>query len=163
MSESRLLLAAVVASTLVVACSEFEDPPPASPVVEEIPPTQFNLVGRWDGVTNQGRPMRFDINATGNLIEATVTIHHDCSGGRLVLQLSCYDAKLSGDSFSGSVVWRRDVAGDKFYTGTLTVSGTFAADRVATGGFVNNIIDKQADNLGVCGPSSGTWEAMKSE
>ena len=70
---------------------------------------------------------------------------------------------LVGNTFSATVIWRRDEAGGKFYTGTLSVSGTFAGDKIASGGFVNSITDKQADNLGVCEPSSGSWEASKSE
>ena len=107
--------------------------------------------------------MRFDVRPSGNIVRGTLVLHHDCSGGRLVLHLDGYDAKVAADTFSGTVVWRRDEAGGKFYAGTLTVSGRFADDRVANGGFVNNITDKQVDNLGVCGPASGTWEASKSE
>ena len=87
----------------------------------------------------------------------------NCTGGVLVLQLNGYDGFVNADSFSGTVIWRRDEPGGKYYVGTLTVSGTFRGNRVADGAFINSITEKQADNLGVCGPSNGTWEATKSE
>jgi len=157
------LLFGCFALATALACDEFEDPPPTAPTVPDIPNTQFEISGRWDGQTNQGRPLRFDVRTSGNIVQATISIHHDCSGGRLVLQLSGYETKVSGDSFSATVTWRRDQDGDKYYTGTLTVSGRFEGNRIANGSFVNGITDKQADNLGVCEPSSGSWEAARAE
>lgn len=153
-----LLLAAAFSS-----CDEYEDPPPASPTVPDMPLTQFDITGRWDGATDQGRAVRFDVRASGNVVKTTMTLHHDCTGGRLVLNLNGYEAKVSADSFNGTVIWRKDEAGGKYYIGTLTVSGTFSSDTTVGGGFINSITEKQADNLGVCGPASGTWEATKSE
>lgn len=145
------------------ACNEFEDPPPPPPTVPDLPATQFEINGRWDGKTDQGRPVRFDVVVNASVVETTISLHHDCTGGRLVLQLNGYDGRVSADSFSGTVIWRRDEEGGKFYVGTLTVSGTFTGNKLANGAFVNSITEKQADNLGVCGPTSGTWEATKSD
>jgi hypothetical protein len=128
-----------------------------------IPPTQFAIDGRWDGVTDQGRPVRFDVRNGAVIAAGRVGIHHDCSGGRLVLQLQGYQSVVDGDTFTVTMNWRRDDPDFKFYVGTLTISGRFEGDRSARGGFVNSITDKQADNLGVCPPSSGSWEASKSE
>ena len=144
------------------ACSELEDPPPQTPTVPDIPASQFNIVGRWDGQSNQGRPIRLDVRSDALLMDGQLSLHHDCSGGQLVLQLSGYETQVSGDTFSATMTWRVD-EGTKFYVGTLTVSGRFESDRTVRGGFVNSVTEKQADNLGVCGPSSGTWEASKSE
>ena len=159
----RLTLLAAVLAAGAFACNEFEDPAPASPTVPEPPATQFQIAGRWDGKTDQGRPLRFDVRATGSLVQGKVSVHHDCTGGRLVLQLADYETRITGNTFSATVIWRRDEPGGKFYSGTLSVSGTFAGDKIASGGFVNSITDKQADNLGVCEPTSGSWEASKSE
>ena len=159
----KLSLSFLLVVAALSGCNELEDAPPPPPTVPDVPATQFDITGRWDGVTNQGRPVRFDVRPSGNVVKTTITIHHDCTGGRLVLPLNGYDGKVEADVFSGTVTWRRDEADGKFYVGTLTVSGRFESDRTVRGGFVNSITDKQADNLGVCGPSSGTWEATKSE
>jgi len=146
------------------ACNEYEDPPPPPlPTVPDPPATRFNINGRWDGKTDQGRPIRFDVKVNESVVETKISLHHDCSGGRLVLQLNGYDGRVNADSFSGTVIWRWDEEGGKWYVGTLTVSGTFTGDKLASGAFINSITEKQADNLGVCGPTNGTWEATKSE
>ena len=149
---------ALVAMSL--SCNEFEDPPPASPTVPDMPLTQFNVTGRWDGMTNQGRPLRFDVSDVAAVLDSSLSLHHDCTGGRLVLKLAGYEAQLSGDTFSATINWRVD-EDTKFYVGTLTVSGRFESDTVSRGGWVNSITDKQADNLGVCEPASGNWQAGK--
>jgi hypothetical protein len=125
-----------------------------------MPGSQFNIVGRWDGQSSQGRPIRFDVTQGVLLVDGQLALHHDCTGGRLELQLSSYRAEISGDSFTTTFDWRFDEEG-RFYVGVLTVSGRFEGDVVANGGWVNSITDKQADNLGVCGPASGNWQAGK--
>jgi len=145
---------------LAASCDDLQDPPPASPVVPPIPPSQFAIAGRWDGVTEQGRPLRFDVSDSTVVVNGSLTLHHDCSGGRLVLDLGSYDAQVNGDSFSVSLNWRRDEP-TKYYVGRLTVSGRFESDRIARGGFVNSITDKYSDNLGVCPASAGSWEAVR--
>lgn len=171
MTPSRLLAAGLMAATFSLACEELKDQPPPSPTVPPIPQTQFEIGGRWDGITNQGRPLRFDVRTEealgdplfhANVVQGMLSLHHDCSGGRLVLQLTGYDTEVQGDSFSGTAIWRRDEENGRYYTGTLTVSGKFTNGEVASGGFVNSITDKLEDNLGVCGPVSGTWSARKS-
>lgn len=169
MIHPRLLATGMLALTLF-ACEELKDGPPAAPSATPTPQTQFDLAGRWDGITNQGRPLRFDVrtqealgepNFHANVVRGTLSLHHECSGGRLVLQLSGYDTEVQGDTFSGTAIWRRDEENGRYYTGTLTVSGRFVNGEVANGGFVNSITDKLADNLGVCGPTSGTWSARR--
>ncbi len=145
-----------------LACNEYEDPPPVTPTLPDMPASQFNIVGRWDGRSDQGRPIRLDVTPDGLLMDGQLSLQHDCSGGQLVLQLSGYEDQVSGDTFSATMNWRVD-DGPRFYVGTLTVSGRFESDSAVRGGFVNSVTEKQADNLGVCGPSSGTWEATKSE
>ena len=159
----KVLLTCLLVAAAVSSCNEFEDPPPPPPTVPDVPPTQFDIAGRWDGLTDQGRTLRYDVRASGNVVRTTLTLHHDCTGGRLVLNLNGYESVVSADSFSGTVIWRRDEEGGKYYVGTLTVSGTFMGDEIANGACINGVTEKQADNLGVCGPSNGTWEATKSE
>jgi hypothetical protein len=160
----NLIAACVLSAALAGACNEYEDPPPPPLATLPDPPaTQYQINGRWDGKTDQGRPLRFDVEVNASVVETTLSLHHDCTGGQLVLKLGGYDSRVNADSFSGTVIWRRDEPGGKFYVGTLTVSGTFTGDRMASGAFINSITEKQADNLGVCGPTSGTWEATKSE
>ncbi len=142
------------------SCNEFEDPPPMAPTVDPIPPSQFDITGRWDGISDQGRPVRFDVSDETIVFDGSLSLHHDCSGGRLELKLGTYEAEVNGDSFSATVNWRQDEE-RRFYTGKLTVSGRFEGNRIAKGGFVNSITDKQADNLGVCNGVSGTWEASR--
>ena len=156
MRNAALLLLLLVAAS----CDELQDPPPAGPVVPPIPSSQFAIAGRWDGVTEQGRPLGFDVTDSTVVVNGSLTLHHDCSGGRLVLDLSTYEAQVSGDSFSVTLNWRRDEP-TKYYVGRLTVSGRFEGNRLARGGFVNSITDKYADNLGVCPSSSGSWEAAR--
>lgn len=146
----------------ITGCNEFQDPPPSAPTVDPPKASQFEITGRWDGITDQGRPLRFDVSTDGTVVNGTLSLHHDCSGGRLVLKLDGYQSVVTGDSFEVTMNWRRD-EDRRFYVGTLTVSGRFEADRIVKGGFVNSITDKQADNLGVCNGVTGTWEASKSE
>lgn len=143
------------------SCDEFQDPPPTAPVVAPIPPSRYTIAGAWDGVTQQGRPLRFEVTEGTVVVNGTLSLHHDCSGGRLVLeQLGVYEAQVNGDSFSITINWRRD-EDRRYYVGTLTVSGRFEGDRIARGGFVNSITDKVDDNLGVCPSASGSWEASR--
>ena len=153
-------LTALLALVAAWSCNEFEDPPPLAPVVDPPKPSQFNITGRWDGMTNQGRPVRFDILSNGGLENGTMSLHHDCSGGRLVLRLGDYRSEVVGDSFEVTFNWRFD-DGPRFYIGTLTVSGRFEGDTLVRGGFVNSITDKTANNLGVCLAVDGQWEAAK--
>jgi hypothetical protein len=153
---SRILFLLFIA--MASSCDELQDPPPAGPIVTPPPASQFAIAGRWDGITEQGRPLRFDVTDSTVVVNGSLTLHHDCSGGRLVLDLGSYEAEVSGDSFSVTLNWRLDEP-TKFYTGRLTVSGRFEGDRLARGGFVNSITDKYSDNLGVCPSSSGSWEA----
>lgn len=170
MRHSRILATGVLAVSLSLACEELKDGPPAAPTVEPVGQTQYDLGGHWEGITDQGRPVRFDVRTQealgdplyhANVVQGFLAVHHDCTGGRLVLQLTGYDTEVQGDSFSGTAIWRRDEP-NKYYTGTLTVSGKFTNGDVASGGFVNSITDKYPDNLGVCGPTSGSWTARKS-
>ena len=156
-------LATIAISALgVVACNEFQDFPPAPPTVASPVPSQFQIDGRWDGITNQGRPVRFDIHlGSGEQKNGEISLHHDCSGGRLVLKLTGYESVVNDDSFEVTMNWRQD-EDRRFYTGTLTVSGIFESNDVVRGGFINSITDKLADNLGVCTGISGSWEATKS-
>ena len=156
---SRFLPACALLLALF-SCSEFEDPPPAGPVVAPIPPSQYAIAGRWDGMSNQGRPLTFDVDDQTRVVNATITLHHDCTGGRLVLPLGGFEAQVSGDSFSATFNWRYEEPG-KYYAGRLTVSGRFEGDRLSRGGFVNSVTDKQADNLGVCPSSSGSWRRIR--
>lgn len=142
------------------ACNEFEDPPPEAPTVPDIPPSRFDIAGRWDGQSSQGRPIRFDVTSGAEIVEGELALHHNCTGGRLELRLTGYRAEVSGDSFTATLDWRVDEE-LKHYVGVLTVSGRFEGDVVANGGWVNSITEKQADNLGVCGPASGNWQAGK--
>ena len=167
MAPSRILATGVLALTL--SCTDLNDPPPASPTLVPQGQTQYEIAGRWDGITEQGRPIRFDVRTQealgnplyhANVVQGFLTLHHDCSGGRLVLELTGYDTEVRGDSFSGTAIWRRDEP-NKYYTGTLTVSGRFTNGEVANGGFVNSVTDKYSDNLGVCGPASGSWSARR--
>jgi hypothetical protein len=169
MIRSRILTIGLLALTLSVSCTDLNDPPPASPTLVPQGQTQYEIAGRWDGITEQGRPIRFDVTTQealgnplyhANVIQGKITLHHDCSGGRLVLELTGYDTEVRGDTFSGTAIWRRDEP-TKYYTGTLTVSGRFINGEVANGGFVNSVTDKYSDNLGVCGPSSGSWSARR--
>ena len=159
----RKLILVLAFSMSAASCDKYEDLPPTSPSVPETPPSQFDTTGRWTGQTNQGMAMNFIVRPSGNIVYGWIALHHDCTGGRLTLELERYETKLSGDTFSASVTWRVDENGGKYYVGTLSVSGTFLGHQIAKGGFVNSITDKQADNLGVCGPSSGTWEAWQPE
>ena len=154
---TRGLLLVILAAA---ACDELKDPPPTGPVVPPIPASQFAVAGSWDGVTDQGRPLSFDVSDSTVVVNGSLTLHHDCTGGRLVLDLGSYEAGVSGDSFSVTLNWRRDEP-TKYYVGRLTVSGRFEGDRLARGGFVNSITDKYPDNLGVCPSSSGSWEAAR--
>ena len=155
---------------LSASCEELKDSLPPAPTAVAVGQTQYDIGGRWDGITNQGRPVRFDVRTEkalgdpqyhANVVQGMLSLAHDCSGGRLVLQLTGYDSEVQGDSFSGTANWRRDEPGGKYYTGTLTVSGRFTNGEVANGGFINSITDKYADNLGVCGSTSGTWTARR--
>lgn len=159
----ELFLISLLIAAAAPSCNEYEDPPPASPTVPDVPPTQFDITGRWDGMTDQGRPLRFDVNPTANVVGTTITIHHDCSGGRLVLRLGGYGTRVNSDGFSRTLNWRRQHDGGKWYVGTLTVSGTFLGNRNASGSFINSVTEKQVDELGVCGPSSGTWQATRAD
>lgn len=170
MINSRWLAASVLGLTLSLSCDAYEDPPPPPPTAPVIPQTQFDLEGRWDGITSQGRPVRFDVRTQealgnpmfhANVVQGMLSLHHECSGGRLVLQLTGYDTEVQGDTFSGTAYWRRDEANGRYFTGTLTVSGRFINGEVSNGGFVNSITDKLADNLGVCDSSSGSWSARR--
>ena len=154
----RLILTTVLA-VAAAACSELEDPPPTAPTVTPSPPSQFTISGRWDGVTDQGRPVRFDISDSA-LLNGSIALHHDCSGGRLVLPFDAYEAQVNGDSFSVTFNWRQE-EGTKYYAGTLTISGRFEGSDLSRGGFINSITDKQQDNLGVCNEVNGTWEATR--
>lgn len=155
---NRTLLLLLLAAP--ISCDELQDPPPASPVVPPLPPSQYAIAGRWDGVTEQGRPLRFDVSSSTVVVNGSLTLHHDCTGGRLVLDLGSYEAQVAGDSFSVTMNWRRDEP-TKYYVGRLTISGRFEGDRLARGGFVNSITDKYFDNLGICPSASGSWEAVR--
>ena len=157
MDWKRLTLVSLLA--LAAACSELEDPPPTTPTVPPIPPSQFSISGRWDGVTDQGRPVRFDISDSA-MLSGSIALHHDCSGGRLVLPFDGYEAQVNGDSFSVTFNWRQE-DGHQYYAGTLTISGRFEGNNLSRGGFINSITDKQQDNLGVCNEVNGTWEATR--
>jgi hypothetical protein len=121
-------------------------------------------------MTDQGRPVAFVATTQealgnplyhANVVQGQISLYHDCSGGRLVLQLTGYDTEVRGNSFSGTAIWRRDDPDGKYYTGVLTVSGRFINGDNASGGFVNSVTDKYPDNLGVCGSVSGTWSARR--
>lgn len=157
----RLAQVALALGLTLGACNEFQDFPPPSPTVPSPPPSQFQIDGRWDGITNQGRPVRFDIQQDGGVLNGTISLHHDCSGGRLELRLTGYESVVNGDSFEVTMNWRQDEP-NRFYTGTLSVSGIFESNQIVRGGFVNSITDKLADNLGVCNGINGSWEATKS-
>ena len=144
----------------VTSCDDLKDPPPAGPIVPPVAKSHFAIAGRWDGITEQGRPLRFDVSDQTVVLNGSLTLHHECSGGRLILDLGGYEADVNGDSFSVTLSWRRDEP-TKYYTGRLTVSGRFEGDRLARGGFVNSVTDKYNDNLGVCPSSSGSWEAAR--
>lgn len=159
MKMGRWLLLTLLAAAS--GCNEFEDPPPQAPTVPDVPASQFDIAGRWDGQSSQGRPIRFDVTAGALVVDGEIALHHDCTGGRLELRLTGYEAEISGDTFTTKLDWRVD-DGRKHYVGVLTVSGRFEGDVVANGGWVNSITEKQADNLGVCGPASGNWRAGKS-
>lgn len=160
-TRTRALLLGAFLLGAVSACDRYQSPPPTGPMVPSTPPSQFAIAGRWDGMTSQGRPIRFDVSDTTVVIDGTLSLHHDCTGGRLELKLDGYQGQVSGDSFSTTINWRYE-EGTHYYIGKLTVSGRFEGDRLAHGGFVNSITDKQADNLGVCPAASGSWEADRS-
>ena len=156
-----LLSACFVVALCVASCNEYEDPPPPSPTVPDVAPTRFSIEGDWNGITDQGRDVRFQVRNVANVMSTELSLHHDCSGGRIVLDLDGFESTVSGDRFSENVTWRYDEPGGKYYIGTLTVTGTFTSDRAARGSFINSITEKQVDNLGVCGPTNGTWEAFR--
>jgi hypothetical protein len=157
---SRLFFACVLLVGLASSCDDLNDSPPTGPTVAPVPASQYAIAGDWNGISNQGRPLQFQVNDQTQVVNATITLHHDCTGGRLVLPLGGFEAQVSGDSFSVTINWRVD-EGVKFYTGRLTVSGRFEGSNRARGGFVNGITDKRPDNLGVCPSSSGSWEATR--
>lgn len=160
----KLLTACACLVMLQAACNEYQDdPPPPPPTMPDLPATQYDVAGSWVGRTDQGRPISFEARPSGNVVKSKIALHHDCSGGVLVLNLSGFESKAAGDAFSSTITWRWDEEGGKSYVGTLTVAGSFTSDRSARGNFINSVTEKEADNLGVCGPSSGRWEATKSE
>ena len=160
----NLFTTGLVLMMFAVACNEYQDePPPPPPTMPDLPATQFDIAGSWVGVTDQGREIRFDARESGNVVKSTIALHHECSGGVLVLNLDGFESKAAGDAFSSTINWRWDEEGGKYYVGTLTVAGSFTSDLAAKGSFINSVTEKQADNLGVCGPSNGRWDATKSE
>lgn len=161
--QSKHLLLLLSMATCGVACDDFEDPAPPPPTAVVIPPSQFDVVGRWDGISDQGRPLRFDVNNAIRVANGKITLHHDCTGGRLVLPLRGFGAQVDADAFTTTFNWRIDEPGGKYYVGTLTISGQFQGNNASKGGWVNSITEKQVDNLGVCGPASGNWDATKSQ
>ena len=70
------LITALVLSA--AACNEYEDPPPPPlPTVPAIPPTQFDIAGEWNGLTDQGRALRFEVRPAGSVVIGTIDLHHD--------------------------------------------------------------------------------------
>jgi len=156
--------AALLALALLLAasCNEVNVPLPAAP--EPLPPaapSQFSISGHWEGLSNQGRRLAFDVSEQGVVHDGRINLHHDCSAGRLRMTIDGYETQVSGDAFSTTLHWRIDDQG-QIYVGEVTVSGRFESDGFAKGGFVNSVTEKPtSDVYGVCFPVHGTWEAGK--
>lgn len=156
------LLAFMLLAMAASSCEEFNEFPPPSPTVPAVPPSQYAVAGRWDGVSDQGRPLHFDVSDLTQVQNGSLTLHHDCTGGRLVLTLQTYEAQVSGDSFTAAINWRVEEP-NHYYVGRLSISGRFEGNYAARGGFVNSVTDKYDDNLGVCPAASGSWDASRGE
>jgi hypothetical protein len=156
------LFALMLLTMAGLSCHELNDPIPTYPGVAPVPPSQFAIAGQWDGVSDQGRPLRFDVSDATRVINGSLWLHHECSGGRLVLKLDGFQAQVNGDSFSAAINWRVEEP-NHYYVGRLSVSGRFEGDLAARGGFVNSVTDKYDDNLGVCPPASGSWDASRGQ
>jgi hypothetical protein len=159
---TKLQLAILLLSMAASSCEEFNEFPPPGPTTPSIPPSQYSIAGHWEGVSDQGRPLRFDVSDTTVVVNGSLSIHHDCTGGRLVLKLEPYQAQVNGDSFTAAINWRVEEP-NHYYVGRLSVSGRFEGHTAARGGFVNSVTDKYDDNLGVCPPASGSWDASRGQ
>ena len=131
--------------------------PLASPEV----PTRFDIDGHWEGLTNQGRRIAFDVSPGEVLTGGRINLHHDCSKGRLRMTLDGYQSRVNAHTFNATFHWRIDDKG-LIYSGVVTVSGRFESGRFARGGFVNSVTEKPADDgLGTCPSIFGTWDGFK--
>lgn len=122
---------------------------------------RFNIVGHWEGTTEQSRRVAFDVTSAGELKNGRFNLHHDCYPGVLRMTIDGYEAPVSGGTFTASLIWRIDDRG-LIYAGKLTVSGRFESDFFVRGGFVNSLTRKPSnDGLGQCVSIHGAWEASK--
>ena len=131
--------------------------PLASPDV----PTRFDIDGHWEGLTNQGRRIAFDVSPAAVLTGGRINLDHDCSTGELRMTLDGYQSRVNASTFSATMHWRIDDKG-RIYSGEVTMSGRFESGRFARGGFVNSVTEKPADDgLGTCPSIFGTWDGFK--
>jgi len=147
---------------LLSACNEVNNFPPAAPApLPPAPPSQFNITGHWEALSDQGRRIAFDVSPQGALFNTRINFHHDCLAGRLRLTIDGLDAQVAGDTFSGTMLFRINDAGN-LYIGRFTLTGRFEADDRMRGGFVSSITDKPPNDVyGVCFPTSGTFDGYK--
>jgi len=157
-----------LAMALLSSCGESEDPLPSAaspPVLAAPPPSQsalrFDVAGHWEGLTDQGRRIAFDVSQEAAVTNSRINFHHDCAGGRFRATVDGYQAQVRDHSFSATLHWRAEDRG-RVYAGKVTVSGRFESDLFARGGFVNSLTEKPVgDALGECPSVYGTWQASR--
>lgn len=129
LSQSTLLICVLLLALVVAGCSN----------------TKFD--GKWEGTTSQGKTISFTVNG-GVVTNTRVEFELKCerpgfcpAGGSAEQDLK---AKLSGNSFSGSI-------------GKANLSGQFNSDTTAAGNL------KVADNDAQCGACNAdvTWTAKR--
>lgn len=144
------------------ACNELNNFPPAAPGPVPLPrPSQFNIVGHWEALTDQGRRVAFDVTPQGMVTNTRINLHHDCSAARLRITVDGLEAQVSTSSFLGTTVFRIDDGGN-IYVAKVTLSGRFESDTVMRGGFVSSITDKPPNDIyGVCFAVNGTFDGYR--
>ena len=73
---AKALLSLII--LVVAACNEFQEPLPTAPTPP--PPlgySQFQIVGHWEAVTEQGRRIAFDVTSDGRVINGRLNFHQE--------------------------------------------------------------------------------------
>jgi hypothetical protein len=174
--DSRLFAWALAGSMTLLSASCDDNLPPSAPnplpsaaplssaslssgPLSSTVPNQFAIEGHWEGITDQGKIIIFNVQNKGRLRNGRIKLVHKCEGEELRVKVTGLRAKVSGDTFTATAIWKIDETIP--IVGEVTVSGRFESDAFARGGFVDSVTDQPVAELGDCLSFHGTWQAEK--
>ncbi len=129
-----------------VSCNEFLEPLPIAPSPPPPPGfSEFQIVGHWEAITEQGRRIAFDVTEDGRVTNGRLNFHHECNVGRWRATIDGFAAEIVDNGFLTTLEWRRSGDGSILagltLSGTYTVSGRFESDDRMVGGLISAVTD----------------------